>query len=92
MPPLLKTRATPLMLVFAAAVLTWPTSSLAAGGKHSVHDADDRRSSRNAAPLKDCTRLNGRWGYYGNPWCTPAEQRAFDVWEARRIERNRHAR
>lgn len=91
MPPLLKTRATPLMLVFAAAVLTWPASSLAAGGKHSVH-ADDRRSSRNAVPLKDCTRLNGRWGYYGNPWCTPAEQRAFDVWEARRIERNRHAR
>jgi len=29
-------------------------------------------------PVKDCTRINGRWGYYGNPWCTPAEQDAWD--------------
>jgi hypothetical protein len=38
---------------------------------------------RQTAP-KDCTRLNGRIGYYGNPWCTPAEQRAWDIWDARR--------
>jgi hypothetical protein len=31
------------------------------------------------APLKDCTRFNGRWGYYGNPWCTPAEQLRWDT-------------
>jgi hypothetical protein len=37
--------------------------------------------------VKDCTRLNGRWGYYGNPWCTPAEQLAFDRAEARRLGR-----
>ena len=36
------------------------------------------------APLKDCTRLNGRWAYYGNPWCTPAEQLRWDRWDARR--------
>ena len=36
------------------------------------------------APLKDCTRLNGRWGYYGNPWCTPAEQLRWDRWDAQR--------
>ena len=35
-------------------------------------------------PLKDCTRFNGRWGYYGNPWCTPAEQLRWDRWDARR--------
>ncbi|MEO8422019.1 MAG: hypothetical protein ABI457_12580 [Hyphomicrobium sp.] len=39
------------------------------------------------APVKDCTRLNGRWGYYGNPWCSPAEQHAFDRAEARRLTR-----
>jgi hypothetical protein len=39
------------------------------------------------APVKDCTRFNGRWGYYGNPWCTPAEQQAFDRAEARRLAR-----
>jgi hypothetical protein len=36
------------------------------------------------APVKDCTRLNGRWGYYGNPWCSPAEQLRWDRWDARR--------
>jgi hypothetical protein len=36
------------------------------------------------APIKDCTRLNGRWGYYGNPWCTPAEQLRWDRWDAQR--------
>jgi hypothetical protein len=41
---------------------------------------------RQTAP-KDCTRLNGRIGYYGNPWCSPAEQRAWDLWEARRRAR-----
>ena len=39
------------------------------------------------APVKDCTRFNGRWGYYGNPWCSPAEQQAFDRAEARRLAR-----
>jgi hypothetical protein len=32
------------------------------------------------APIKDCTRINGRYGYYGNPWCTPAEQARWDNW------------
>jgi hypothetical protein len=36
------------------------------------------------APVKDCTRFNGRWGYYGNPWCSPAEQDRFDRWSAAR--------
>lgn len=55
------------------------------------HD-DRRHGARHHAAPKDCTRFNGRWGYYGNPWCTPAQQRAFDRWDARRIERLRHAR
>jgi hypothetical protein len=52
--------------------------------------ADARnRSARNwtPPPLKDCTRINGRWGYYGNPWCTPAEQLAWDRAEAHRLAR-----
>jgi hypothetical protein len=49
-------------------------------------EAGSRKGVRSAPPpLKDCTRLNGRWGYYGNPWCTPAEQQAFDRAEARRL-------
>lgn len=38
----------------------------------------------NAEPPKDCTRFNGRQGYYGNPWCTPEEQDRWDRYEARR--------
>jgi hypothetical protein len=37
--------------------------------------------------VKDCTKINGRWGYYGNPWCTPSEQARFDRWEASRLVR-----
>jgi hypothetical protein len=49
--------------------------------------ADARGKARRAyadASVKDCTRLNGRWGYYGNPWCSPAEQLRWDRWDARR--------
>jgi hypothetical protein len=38
-------------------------------------------------PPKDCTRLNGRYGYYGNPWCSRHEQLLWDRWEAERIRR-----
>jgi len=49
-------------------------------------DAGSRRGARiYSAPLKDCTRVNGRFGYYGNPWCSPAEQRAWDRAQARRF-------
>ncbi len=40
-----------------------------------------------STPIKDCTRYNGNWGYYGNPWCTKAEQALWDRAEARRVVR-----
>ena len=39
------------------------------------------------APVKNCTRINGRMGYYVNPWCTPAEQARWDRWDSRRTQR-----
>lgn len=36
------------------------------------------------APVKDCTPLNGRYGYYGNPWCSKAEQQQWDRATSRR--------
>ena len=36
------------------------------------------------APVRDCTRINGRYGYYGNPWCSAREQARFDRWSASR--------
>ncbi len=38
-----------------------------------------------APVVKDCTPLNGRFGYYGNPWCSKAEQDAWDRASARRL-------
>ena len=56
-------------------------AALAASG---VAQAGRIRRYADPLPLKDCTRINGRWGYYGNVWCTPAEQLRWDRWEARR--------
>ena len=40
------------------------------------------------SPYKDCTRINGRWGYYGNPWCTREEKLRWDRWDAARAARS----
>lgn len=53
-------------------------------GAEGWHRAHKSRHYVREARIKDCTRLNGRWGYYGNPWCTPAEQARWDRWDARR--------
>ena len=45
------------------------------------------RHAATAASIKDCTRFNGKHGYYGNPWCTTAEQLQWDRWDSRRSRR-----
>ncbi len=65
-------------VVAAAAVLAGPASAAGYGVERSRHSVRE-------APVKDCTRVNGRSGYYGNPWCTAAEQARFDRWEASRF-------
>ena len=50
-------------------------------------EARGKRDKVVERPIRDCTRLNGRVGYYGNPWCTPAEQLRWDRWDARRSAR-----
>jgi hypothetical protein len=64
---------------FVIAAFAMPCASADARGKARRAYAD--------APVKDCTRLNGRWGYYGNPWCSPAEQLRWDRWDVRRTGR-----
>lgn len=49
----------------------------------SSQGANTRQPSQLAAPIKDCTRTNNRYGYYGNQWCTEAEQARWDRWMAR---------
>jgi hypothetical protein len=54
----------------------------------SAAEAKRYRPTLASPPLKDCTRLNGRWGYYGNPWCSKAEQLRWDRWDAARAARS----
>ncbi len=53
------------MQMLLVAVLT--TAALAAG-LVATAEAAERRVKAIAAP-RDCTPINGRFGYYGNPWC-----------------------
>jgi len=68
-------------IVALAAASTAFAAPASAEGWHRAHKS---RHDVREAPIKDCTRLNGRWGYYGNPWCTPAEQARWDRWDAER--------
>jgi hypothetical protein len=68
------------LLVLLAAAVALAGAASAEG----YRTYNSTRAYASATPVKDCTRLNGRWGYYGNPWCTPAEQAAWDRWSDRR--------
>jgi hypothetical protein len=48
------------------------------------YSAHKSREYVRAAPIKNCTRINGRYGYYGNPWCTSAQQARWDRWSAQK--------
>lgn len=73
--------------MFAAAVLTMTVLVLPMGAEAGSGTSSASATRRVAADVlkKDCTRINGRMGYYGNPWCTPAEQDRWDRYEARRF-------
>jgi predicted dehydrogenase len=55
----------------------------------SAHRQKPERQAEPGAPPKDCTRYNSRYGFYGNIWCTPAEQERWDRWDAARFMRTR---
>ena len=75
----------PALLLIAALPLVLPAAQSAEAGRRD----DGKRFADRTKPLKDCTRLNARYGYYGNPWCTAAEQERWDRWEARRLSGRR---
>jgi hypothetical protein len=40
---------------------------------------------------RDCTPINGRYGYYGNPWCDTGSSRPPDIeFRERRAAQYRH--
>jgi hypothetical protein len=72
-------RAVGALVLLAPAVLAAGAAS--AGGQRAQRAP---RQIVRDAPLKDCTRINGRYGYYGNPWCNAHEQDRWDRWSAGR--------
>jgi hypothetical protein len=72
-------------LMRAACIMMAATAVLSSPAAADRGTAPASRKAVPAAPIKDCTRFNGRFGYYGNPWCTPAEQARWDRYEARRL-------
>jgi len=71
------------LIVCALALVLWATGAWAKGGR--AYGAG--QLGLRHMPLKECTRINGRYGYYGNPWCSRSEQLRWDRWEARRRAR-----
>jgi len=67
-------------VVLALAVFAVAGTASAGGYRGYKSARADTRDVR----IKDCTRINGRYGYYGNIWCTPAEQARWDALSARR--------
>ncbi|HPG89159.1 MAG TPA: hypothetical protein PLD46_05865 [Hyphomicrobium sp.] len=73
------------MQMLLVAVLT--TAALAAGLVASA-EAGQRRVKATPAP-RDCTPINGRYGYYGNPWCDTRSYRLEDIEYRERTARKR---
>jgi hypothetical protein len=58
------------VLVLTAALLASASAGMAGA---------NRKPVRAVAVKRDCTPINGRFGYYGNPWCDTGSYRMEDV-------------
>ena len=58
------------VLVLTAALLTSAVQAQA---------GSIRKPVRAVAVKRDCTPINGRFGYYGNPWCDTGSYRQEDI-------------
>lgn len=73
--------STAALALLLAGLMAAPTHA----GTRKASDVSKLRSNLAGQPVKNCTKVNGRNGYYANPFCTPEEQRRFDIWEARQL-------
>lgn len=63
------------MLALAIAFV-FTTAAAASAGPSGKHKAKRWEPSRAA---RDCTPINGFYGYYGNPWCDTGSYRPPDI-------------
>jgi hypothetical protein len=60
------------VLAGMSAILLFSVSAASADGHKLKHRHLDRAE-------RDCTPINGRYGYYGNPWCDTGSYRPPDI-------------
>lgn len=66
-----------LIAMLAALIAPFVSSPAAADG----HKAKRWRAEKiERVGDRDCTPINGFYGYYGNPWCDTGSYRLEDIW------------
>ena len=70
-----------LTAVTLAALMAFPVAPgpIPGASRANAEPTFTHASRARPAPIKDCTRFNGRFGYYGNLWCTEREQLIWDL-------------
>jgi hypothetical protein len=68
-----------------AGLMTVAVSASAEAASRANHDVRKYRAQR---AERDCVPINGRYGYYGNPWCDTGSTRPPDM-EFRERQRQR---
>jgi len=67
------------MRVLAAAVLTLIVTATTALAAPQVRHGHKRKHVPPPYAQRDCTPINGFYGYYGNPWCDTGSSRPADI-------------
>ena len=65
--------------IFATPALSSPTLANQAPRAKAKHTWQKPKPRPRPAPSRDCTPINGRYGYYGNPWCDTGSSRPPDI-------------
>lgn len=76
-------------LPFVAGILALIPVLVSGAASANAGSGSAPRQASDGSPPKNCVRVNSRFGYYGNPWCTPDEQLRWDRWEAKRLRAGR---
>ncbi|MBN9291637.1 MAG: hypothetical protein J0H36_11120 [Hyphomicrobium denitrificans] len=67
------------MRMLIPAVLILVVTSFAASAAPRGKDGHRQKYRSPAYATRDCTPINGFYGYYGNPWCDTGSYRPADI-------------
>ena len=67
------------MRVLGPVLLTLIVTATAASATPQVRHGQKRKPVPPPYAMRDCTPINGFYGYYGNPWCDTGSYRPADI-------------